>query len=313
MFGRERIIGAPRKWFDAPRHQENKVAAHYYFTQGLRSALFRLVEPVMAYFFYRWPRDIANQKGLAIEDFWVHQDRELRREYLFEMILRQSCHPYQHLMFKRRRARYYKVERAVRGFLVPDYLKKEAENRLLCDTADVKEEWEEHIYKNYYSDMTPSTRYTAMHRLIPLEVFNVYGLFREEAWERYFYNEAIYDAYESEDFKIASNPFPQYNLETDEGRRAFESEVHRFIELYPGSIVKEGEQFNFKEFYAKWAIGNGKDTSRMDPKLVEELRQKISAPSQVSSWYLPAKKVGKSILGDTYPERLQSKHRKVMM
>ena len=215
-------------------------------------------------------------------------------------------------MFKRRRARYYKVERAVRGFFVPDYLRKEAESRLLADTADVRDEWESFIYNNYYSDMTPAGHYTPMHRLIVLELFNWYGLLREEAWERYFYNEVLYDTYTEEDYKLASNPFPQYNLETDEGRRAFESEVNRFIELYPGSIVKEGEQFNFKEFYARWALANGKDTNKMDPKLIEELKAKIEGES-VSSLALPEKKVGKSILGKSYPKRLQSKHQKVMM
>lgn len=312
MFGRERAIAAPKKWFDVNRHEEVKVGAFYYYTQGLRASIFRMIEPIMAYFFYKWPRDIALQRGLALEDFMVHQDRELRREYLFEVIQRQSCHPYQHLLFKRRRARYYKVERAVRGFFVPDYLRKEAESRLLADTADVRDEWESFIYNNYYSDMTPAGHYTPMHRLIVLELFNWYGLLREEAWERYFYNEVLYDTYTEEDYKLASNPFPQYNLETDEGRRAFESEVNRFIELYPGSIVKEGEQFNFKEFYARWALANGKDTNKMDPKLIEELKAKIEGES-VSSLALPEKKVGKSILGKSYPKRLQSKHQKVMM
>jgi hypothetical protein len=153
-----------------------------------------------------------------------------------------------------------------------------------------------------------------MHRLIPLEVFNVYGLLREEAWDRYFFNEVIYDTYEESDYKTASNPFPQYNLETDEGKRAFETEVNRYIQLYPGTIVQEGEQFNFKEFYAKWAIANGKDTSRLEPKLVEELKLKMATENkEVSSLNLPSKKVGKSVLGKLYPKALESIHRKVMM
>jgi len=53
-------------------------------------------------------------------------------------MVRDSCHPYQHIFFKKRRARYYKVERGVRGFYVPDYIRSEAENRLFADTAENK-------------------------------------------------------------------------------------------------------------------------------------------------------------------------------
>jgi len=51
----------------------------------------------------------------------------LRRDPWFESIARGSFHPYTWLFFKRRRARYYKVERGVRGFFVPDWVNKEAD------------------------------------------------------------------------------------------------------------------------------------------------------------------------------------------
>jgi len=312
-FGRERVIASPRKWFTASRNKENKVAAHYYFTHGIRASIFKSMEGVFSWLFWKWPRDFALQRGLAMEDFLVHTERELRRDYLFEHIIRQGCHPYQHLFFKRRRARFYKVERAVRGFFVPDYLRKEAESVTLADTLAVKEEWDEYAYTNWYSDMTPTTRYAAMHRLIPLEVFNVYGLLRSEAWDRYFYNEIVYDEYTAADFKAAETPFGTFNLDRDDGRRSFEAEVNKFIQLYPGTIVREGETFNFKEFYARNALLSGKDTSKLDATQVEELRQKLSGTDTVSSLLLPADKVGKSILGTSYPAAFRSIHRKVMM
>jgi hypothetical protein len=312
-FGRERVIGAPRKWFGANRDSESKIAAHYYYTTGIFGALFKTCENAFSWLFYKWPRDYALQRGLALEDFFVHADRELRRDMLFEHIIRQGCHPYQHLMFKRRRARFYKVERALRGFFVPDYLRKEAESVLLKDTVKVKEEWEEYVYKNWISDMTPNMRYTAMHRLIALEIFNVYGILRPEAWERYFFNEVVYDGYTEQDQKAASTPFGVFNFEREDSKRTFEAEVNRFIQIYPGSIVAEGEQFNFKEFYAKYALVNGKDTSKLDSKQVEELRQKLAGDEEVSSLKLPAEKVGKSILGTSFPAAFLSKNRKVMM
>jgi hypothetical protein len=315
--GRERVISTPRKWFNSFRHEENKVAAHYWYTTGLTGVFFKAFERPLSWLFWQWPRDIALQRGLSLEDFFLHQDREMRRDVLFEHIIRQSCHPYQHLLFKRRRARYYKVERAVRGFFVPDYVRKEAEQVTWADTAPIIDEWQQFTYLNFWSDMTPATRYTAMHRLIPLEIFNVYGLLREEAWERYFYNEVVYDGYTEADYKTAETPFGNFNLDREDGRRAFEEEVKKFISIYPGSIVRPGEEFNFQEFYAKYAIVNGKDTSKLDPKLVEELRVKLEEGTKsASSLSLPddqVKKVGHSTLGTVFPKRLRSIHRRVMM
>jgi len=313
-FGRNRVIDVPLKWNIRPRLDDLKIVSHYLFEQGILGSITRFFEPILAYLFWKWPRDIALQIGLSLEDFHLHNDRDQRREYLFETINRQSCHPYQHLFFKRRRARYYKVERALRGFYAPEYIRKEAESRLACDTADLVDEWENHVYTNYISDITPGTRWTAMHRLIPLEVFNVYGLFQEEAWNRYFLNEVEYDEYTEEDQHKASNPFHQFNLDSEEGRRGFEAEISRFIDLYPGTIVKDGEQFNFKEFYARYAIANGKDTSRLDTKFVEELKHKIANEDKsISSQNLLEKKVGKSILGTVFPARLKKNHPKVLL
>lgn len=217
-------------------------------------------------------------------------------------------------MFKRRRARFYKVERAVRGFYVPDYIKKEAESRLLADTVALKDEWEDFIYTNFWSDITPSMRYTAMHRLIPLEIFNLYGILRTEAWDRLFYNEILYDFYTDADYKAAENPFGIFNLDREDGRRQFETEIKRFIDIYPGTIVQKGEEFDFKEFYAKYAVIRGKDTSKIDPKLLEELRTKIEHNDrETSSLALPAKKVGHSDLGTIFPRALRTKNGKVMM
>jgi hypothetical protein len=312
--GRERIIGAPVKWYRRNVFDDMVIASQKLFDNGIRSYFYRLIEPITAYFFWKWPRDIALQRGLSMEDFILHTDRDQRREVLFETVNRESCHPYQHLFFKKRRARYYKVERALRGFYVPDYIRKEGEERLAADTFEVMQEWQGHLYENYYSDMTPATRYTAMHRLIPLEVFNLYGLLRAEAWDRYFMNEVDLDEYTSQDDKWADDPFRKYNLDTEEGKRSFEAEVNRYIDLYPGTVVRDGEQFNFKEYYARNAIVEGKDLSKFDPEFVEDVEEQMLVEAlNVNSKNFPEEKVGKSTLGTEFPARLKSKYRKVLM
>lgn len=59
-------------------------------------------------------------------------------------------------MYKYRRLRYYKVERVIQGFFVPEHLRDEAKQRTFCETLAVSDEWENFFYRNYQSDMTPT-------------------------------------------------------------------------------------------------------------------------------------------------------------
>lgn len=152
---------------------------------------------------------------------------------------------------KRRRQRYYKIERALRGFYVPDYIRKEAEARLFVDTVENKKTWEDFVFNEYMADMTPNFRWSVLAKWNVLELFIPYGLWRGEAWDRYFLNEKFYEEYTPEDMENSfAKVFPQ-DLTSQDGRAAFEDEVNRFIGLYPGSIVAEGESFNFQKYYAK--------------------------------------------------------------
>jgi len=94
-----------------------------------------------------------------------------------------------HVLFKRRRARWGKIERAVRGFFVPEYLRKEAGDRLFCDTIDNIAEWHNFRQRDWFQDMTPRFEWPTFARLIPLEIFVIYGLFNDRFYQRYFYNE----------------------------------------------------------------------------------------------------------------------------
>jgi len=318
MTGRQRVIRQPRLWdYDnlekANRLEEEKPV----FTK--ETGWERIIEPFMAYFFYQWPRDIATQRGLSMEDFLLFNDRELRRDPLFENILRQSLHPYMHVLFKARRRRYYKVERAVRGFWVPDYLRKEAESRLLKDTVENINEWRNFYEVNYDNDMTPSIHWPTNARLLPLEIFIMYGLFNENFWTQYFYNETKLEPTQAEIEEYAKEELDQrkyFDIETEAGRREFEEEMNRFTKLYPGAIVKDGEQFNFKRYYAKYAILNGRDTSKFETSLVEDIKNKLAAKKADRAKQLTDKKISsdqKNNIGTEFPERLKSKHKKVLL
>lgn len=131
--GRERTITTPRKPNYIRQRDLNGYLSNQVFQTGMTAAFFSFIEPLLAHIVYNFPRDIGLQRGLSFEDLFLHTDRELRRCVFFEHVVRSSAHPYEWLLYKRRRGRYYKVERALRGFYAPDYIRKEAEERTLID------------------------------------------------------------------------------------------------------------------------------------------------------------------------------------
>jgi hypothetical protein len=66
------------------------VAAVKGFSSGVLAAVFRVIEPAFSYFTYQWQKDYLLQRGLAMEDIVVFQDRELRRDPFFEHIMREG-------------------------------------------------------------------------------------------------------------------------------------------------------------------------------------------------------------------------------
>jgi len=311
VLNRSRKMSAPAKHYQQNPLKGKSIDSYTLFHEGMTQHIFRFIEPFVARFTYQHKRDLYLQKGLNFEDFELFSDRELRRCYLHEQILRQGFHPYQWILFRARRARYYKVERSVRGFFVQDFIRKEAEDRSMGDFLINKEQLEEYKFKNYFSDMTPGTRYSVIPRYHPLEFFNVYGIFQSQAWDNYFFNESHYDNYKEEDWVAAQNPFSKFDLKTEAGKKAFEEDVNRFIRLYPGAVVKEGEKFDFQAYYAKEAIAEGEDISKFDPALIEKVQAQIQSnleyenPDQLAIEDEKAKKVPK--LGTLMPQFIQKK------
>jgi hypothetical protein len=242
VLGRQRELGAPTKWYGEKRNEAFKVASYKLLNQGITGIIFKAVEPILAKFTWNWIKDIAHQRGFAAEDFLLFQDRELRRCFLFEHLMRSNFHPYQWVLFKRRRARYYKVERGVRGFYVPEWVRRDAEDRLLSETIQNREEWDDFVYREIMSDQTPGGHRTILNKHTLLDIVAMYGWFRYEAWDRLFYNEARYEGVTRAEVKEAvNNPFGTHNFATTEGRSRFEADVNRFLSLYPGTVVRKGE------------------------------------------------------------------------
>lgn len=100
-------------------------------------------------------------------------------------------HPYHVTLKGKRRERYYKIERALKGFFVPQHVRAEAEAQTLTTAVKLKEEWDRFMFINFWSDMTPKGRGTVIPKLIPLEWFMINGALTQEAYDQYFYNEVV--------------------------------------------------------------------------------------------------------------------------
>ena len=100
--------------------------------------------------------------------------------------------------------------------------------------------------------MTPSAHRTGINTFVPLELIMNYGIWRPEAWERYFYNEKDNAWFTEKEVKHVRDPkkFP-YDLTTAEGKRTFEDEIKTINNKYPGIVAPEGQSFDFKKYYAE--------------------------------------------------------------
>jgi len=173
--------------------------------------------------------------------------------------------------------------------------------------------------------MTHCIHFTTMARLIPLEVFSVYGLFESDYYNQYFYNETkpeITDAELDHYYKTKLDQKNFVDFKTEAGRREYEKEMNKFISLYPGALVKEGEALDFKRLYAADAILNNEDTSKFDSNLIEsvkkafikedkdKIREQTDVEEGKDGHHDPKPELQ---VGTVFPKAFESKHKKVIM
>lgn len=103
--------------------------------------------------------------------------------------------------------------------------------------------------------MTPAARRTATPKWTALELFMNYGIARPEAYSRYFMNERDQMWISDEELKVVKDRkrFP-FDLTTAEGKRRFEDYVNTVNAKTPGVVAPEGQQFDFKKYYAEIGV-----------------------------------------------------------
>jgi hypothetical protein len=155
----------------------------------------------------------------------------------------------------RRRERYFKVERGVRAFFVPEHVRSEAASQTYNDYQRVRKEWFAFTHHNYWSDMTPTASRTAVPKFFPLEWIMNYGVMRVDAWSRFFINETDNGWASEKELATIRDPkkYP-YDITTSHGKREFETYINDINEKYPGMVSVEGEKFDFKSYYEKVGV-----------------------------------------------------------
>ena len=138
---------------------------------------------------------------------------------------------------------------------MPEHVKAETSSQTYLDYLRLEKEWAAHLSNNYYSDMTPQARKSVVPKAIPLELIQIFGPLRHEAWDRIFMNEEHQDWFSQEETKIACDPktFP-FDLTTSEGKREFEDHINDFNEKCPGALAPRGQNFDFKTYYSELGV-----------------------------------------------------------
>jgi len=68
------------------------------------------------------------------------------------------------------------------------------------------------MHHNYFSELTPSVRISAVPRLHISELISIFNIFNNKAWDRMFFNEQGYIDYTMQEVKDNSNPFAKFDL-----------------------------------------------------------------------------------------------------
>ena len=88
--GRARNIGTPVKWHNTNPQDYNGVQAGYLHDKSLLAKVMeKILYPFYKKFWWEWQRDLALQRGYAMDDFYVYSEKDLRRSPFYEHVWRE--------------------------------------------------------------------------------------------------------------------------------------------------------------------------------------------------------------------------------
>lgn len=170
--------------------------------------------------------------------------------------------------------RYFKVEETYTGFIVPEYLKKEARDRLFTDFYQKRVQWENFIHDNYGAELSLGIRVYPTGMAIPLDLFVLTGWLDHRNWDRMFYNETLHGGMTETEVDFAYNPKLPFDLSTERGKKDFAEQYEHLHKYLPGFLAKEGEKLNIPRMIAQAKNKHNKELSTEEKSLLKEFHSK---------------------------------------
>ena len=198
--------------------------------------------------------------------------------------------------------RYHKVEETIPGFEVPEYLQKEAKDRLYKDFLKKHDQWFNFLHDNYGSELTQSAGVERTQSYVPLDFFTFQGWMDHKNWERLFYNETLHGEMSHEMQSFLDNAKLPFDLNTEKGKRELIADYERLHKYLPGCFAKEGEELNHQKIIAAAKKKNNTELTSEEEGILEQLQLNNIKDQKL----LEEKEVKKSIkVGSVFPKLLQ--------
>lgn len=237
FLGRQRIITHPTK---INGNEERNLR-----TFPLTSMVAKfLPDTIYLWFFstvYRWHRYCYITRGLSFDDYIMQSEDDIRRDPIWEHMVRENMHPYHFMLPSLRRQRFWKVDLGLDGFYPHEEIQNEARSIYFLRIRDKLLEWRR-VRNLYHDEMIPMTRWTYGRFVGVLDFLAFTNLFLRMGWNRYFFNEEHY----------AGDNVILEELRQEHGRvlplEQMKARLENFNEKCPGILAPDGEKINWEQF-----------------------------------------------------------------
>jgi hypothetical protein len=283
LLGRARKIASPSTWHKEKILRNNTTVfwPGGILFQGIKNFFLERMVSMEYKSFY----EFTKAQGVPMSDFLAMSEAGWRRDILAEQMKRENLHPFVQMVHAHTRCRFWKVDKHMKGFEVPDWVSNESHGQALIDNIDYSNSIKD-VLAEYTREMMPRI-YMWRSRRVILDILIVHGLINRKNWNRLFYNEAFYtdELLEIEEDRKRIERAKDF---TQTGNQAmFKAWMEARIKKFPGVYTREGESFDYDTFFRNHAVVNGhmKPSEEMSQNEIDALRAELMKQSSASLLY----------------------------
>lgn len=283
LIGRARKIAKPATWYDRTYKDYNSTV---FWPGGY--AFRKLMQPLTDLWTsneYKHFYQNSKVQGAPMSDYLALKEEDWRRGLLAENMKRENLHPWMHIQHIMMRSRYWKVDKFMKGFEVPDYVLEETHGEALIDSMPYADAMQSVLFE-YTREMMPRLHMFRSRRVI-LDIIIIHGLIDRKNWNRLFYNEAFYtdELLEIEEDEKRMERAKDFTQQANQ--QNFRSWMEAKMARYPGVFTREGEPFDYDTFFRNHAAVNGhlKPSEEMSQNEIDKLRERLTKAANSSQLY----------------------------